>query len=95
MKVFQAVAVVLVWLLGLPLVISVAISTAWDDTGGIDSGDAPSTGAAAFGWLLVLGGIGVLIAVTVALSRLGEGAGREEWSRRQPPEPDPWDRWKT
>lgn len=94
MKLFQGIALVLLWLLGLPLVISIAISTAWDDTGGIDSGDAPSTGAAVFGWLLVLGGIGVLIALSVALSRMGDERDEHDWGSREPTEPDPWDRWK-
>lgn len=95
MKVVQAVAVVLVWLIGLPVVINTALSVAWGDTGGIDSGDAPSTVASVTGWLIVRGGIGVLLGVTVGLSRVGEGAGHEEWPRRRPSDPDPWDRWKT
>ena len=93
MKIFQIVAVVLGWLLGLPLVIGVALNTAWSGTGGIDSGDAPSTAASVTGWLIVLGGIAVLLAVTVGLSRMGEVGEGEDWSRR-PPDPDPRDRWK-
>lgn len=94
MKAFQGIALLCIWLLGLPLVISIAVSAAWSDTGGIDSGDAPSTGSSLGAWLLGLGGVGVLIALSVAISRMGEKGEGEDWSRR-PPEPDPWDRWKT
>lgn len=92
MKAFQGIALVCIWLLGLPLVISIAVSAAWSDTGGIDSGDAPSTGSSLGAWLLGLGGVAVLIALSVAVSRMDEGE-HEDWSRR-PPDPDPWDRWK-
>lgn len=95
MKAFQGIALVCIWLLGLPLVISIAVSAAWSDTGGIDSGDAPSTASSLGAWLFGLGGVAVLIALSVAVSRMSDDERADEWSERQPPEPDPWDRWKT
>ena len=94
MKAFQGVALVLIWLLGLPLVVSIAVSAAWNDTGGIDSGDAPSTGASLGAWLLGIGGFAVLIALSVAVSRMADDEHPHDGSERHPPEPDPWDRWK-
>lgn len=94
-KAVQGIALVCIWLLGLPLVISIAVSAAWNDTGGIDSGDAPSTAASLGAWLLGLGGVGVLIALSVVVSRLGDDDHPDDGSERRPPERDPWDRWKT
>ena len=94
MKAFQGVALVLIWLLGLPLVVSIAVSAAWNDTGGIDSGDAPSTGASLGAWLLGIGGFAVLVVLSVAVSRLSDEEKPDDWSERRPPERDPWDRWK-
>lgn len=59
----------LAWLIGIPLIASLALAFAWNDTGGVDSGDAPSTPASLGGWAILVVGIALLVWLTRRIAR--------------------------